>query len=225
MADVTPGERRMLIDGKLVEAEGGRTFDVINPATEEVLGQVADGSKADMQRAVDAARRAFDTTDWSTNRELRKASILQLQEALESEQEELRAELVAEVGSPVLLTYGPQLDAPLREALRWPMEQIDTFAWSRSLGAKDALGYGMDSEREVWKEPIGVVGVIVPWNFPIEIILNKLGPILAMGNTCVLKPAPDTPWNATRIGRLVAEKTDIPPGVDQRRAEQRPPHR
>ena len=140
MADVTPGEVRMLIDGKLVEAEGGRTFDVINPATEEVLGQVADGSKADMQRAVEAARRAFDTTDWSTNRELRKASILQLQEALESEQEELRAELVAEVGTPVLLTYGPQLDAPLREALRWPMEQIDTFTWSRSLGAKDALG-------------------------------------------------------------------------------------
>ena len=69
------------------------------------------------------------------------------------------------------------------------------------------------TEREVWKEPIGVVGVIVPWNFPIEIILNKLGPILAMGNTCVLKPAPDTPWNATRIGRLIAEKTDIPPGV------------
>jgi aldehyde dehydrogenase (NAD+) len=204
---------RMLIDGKLVEAEGGRTFDVINPATEEVLGQVADGSKADMQRAVEAARRAFDTTDWSTNRELRKSSILQLQEALESEQEELRAELVAEVGSPVLLTYGPQLDAPLREALRWPMEQIDTFPWSRSLGAKDALGYGMETEREVWKEPIGVIGVIVPWNFPVEIILNKLGPILAMGNTCVLKPAPDTPWNATRIGRLIAEKTDIPPGV------------
>ena len=166
-----------------------------------------------MQRAVDAARRAFDTTDWSTNRELRKSSILQLQAALESEQEELRAELVAEVGTPILLTYGPQLDAPLREALRWPAEQIDTFPWSRSLGAKDALGYGMESEREVWKEPIGVVGVIVPWNFPVEIILNKLGPILAMGNTCVLKPAPDTPWNATRIGRLIAEKTDIPPGV------------
>ena len=63
----------------------------------------------------------------------------------------------------------------------------------------------------MWKEPIGVVGVIVPWNFPIEIILNKLGPVLAMGNTCVLKPAPDTPWNATRIGRLIAEQTDIPP--------------
>jgi aldehyde dehydrogenase (NAD+) len=72
---------------------------------------------------------------------------------------------------------------------------------------------GLMTEREVWKEPVGVVGVIVPWNFPVEIILNKLGPVLAMGNTCVLKPAPDTPWNATRIGRLIAEKTDIPAGV------------
>jgi aldehyde dehydrogenase (NAD+) len=75
------------------------------------------------------------------------------------------------------------------------------------------MGVGYETERYVWKEPVGVVGVIVPWNFPMEIILNKLGPVLAMGNTCVLKPAPDTPWNATRLGRLIAEHTDIPPGV------------
>ncbi len=203
----------MLIDGKLVEAEGGATFDNVNPATEEVLGQVANASKADMQRAIDAARRAFDTTDWSTNRELRKTCLAQLQAAIEAEAEELRSELVAEVGCPVLLTYGPQLDAPLREALRWPMEQIDTFEWERSLGAKDALGMGVITDRYVWREAKGVVGVIVPWNFPIEITLNKLGPILAMGNTCVIKPAPDTPWSTTRIGRLIAEHTDIPPGV------------
>ena len=206
-------ELRMLIDGKLVDAEGGRTFANINPATEEVLGQVADGSAADMEAAIVAARRAFDTTSWSTDHALRKRCLLQLQAALEAEREELRAELVAEVGCPVLITYGPQLDAPLREALTWPAEQIDSFPWSRSLGAKDAFGMGRETEREVWKEPIGVIGVIVPWNFPVEIILNKLGPVLAMGNTCVLKPAPDTPWNATRIGRLIAEHTDIPPGV------------
>jgi aldehyde dehydrogenase (NAD+) len=207
------GELRMLIDGKLVEAEGGRTFDNVNPATEEVLGPVADGSAGDMARAVAAARRAFDTTDWGTNRELRKQCLLQLQAALEGEQEDLRAELIAEVGSPLLLTYGPQLDAPMREALRWPASMIDEFPWERSIGPADALGVGYETEREVWKEPIGVVGVIVPWNFPIEIILNKLGPLLAMGNTCVLKPAPDTPWSATRVGRLIAENTDIPPGV------------
>jgi aldehyde dehydrogenase (NAD+) len=206
-------EQRMLIDGKLTEAEGGRTFDNVNPATEEVLGQVADGSRADMERAVAAARTAFDTTDWARDRAGRKQAILQLQAAIEAEAEDLRSELVAEVGCPVLTTYGPQLDAPLKEALRWPAEMIDSFEWSRSIGEKDAFGYGMQSTREVWKEPVGVVGVIVPWNFPVEITLNKIGPILAMGNTCVLKPAPDTPWNATRIGRLIAEHTDIPPGV------------
>jgi aldehyde dehydrogenase (NAD+) len=212
-ATTSVGEVRMLIGGELVFAEGGRTFDNINPATEEVLGPVADGSADDMRRAIAAARRAFDITDWSTNRELRKRCLTQLQAGLESEAEELRLELVAEVGCPMLLTYGPQLDAPLREALKWPTDMIDKFPWSRSLGGHDAFGVGYPSEREVWKESIGVVGVIVPWNFPLEIILNKLGPILAMGNTCVLKPAPDTPWNATRIGRIIAEKTDIPAGV------------
>ena len=213
MTQTTSGETRMLIDGVLVDAQGGRTFDNVNPATEEVLGKVADGSAADMQRAVDAARRAFDTTQWSTDRSFRHRCILQLQSALEAEKEELRSELVAEVGTPVALTFGPQLDAPLREALTWPASMIEEFAWERTLEDKDALGMGTLSHREVWKEPKGVVGVIVPWNFPFEIIANKLGPVLAMGNTCVLKPAPDTPWNATRIGRLIAENTDIPAGV------------
>lgn len=210
---VPQGERRLLIGGELVDAEDGGTFENINPATEEVLGVTADGTSGDMTRAIAAARHAFDQTTWSTDHAFRKKCILQLQAALESEIEELRAELVAEVGCPMLSTYGPQLDAPLREALLWPADMIDQFEWSRSIGAKDAFGMGVETEREVWKEAIGVVGVITPWNFPLEIILNKLGPVLAMGNTCVLKPAPDTPWNATRIGRLVADKTDIPPGV------------
>ena len=207
------GESQMLIDGALAQAEGNATFDNINPATEEVLGPVADGSAADMVRAVGAARKAFDQTGWATDTELRKGCLDQLQTAIESEQEELRQELIAEVGTPALITYGPQLDAPLREALRWPRDMIDEFSWSRSLGPKDAMGVGYQTEREVWKEPVGVVGVIVPWNFPVEIILNKLGPLLAMGNTCIIKPAPDTPWNATRLGRLIAEHTDIPAGV------------
>ena len=206
-------DSKLLIDGKLVDAENGALFDNINPATEEVIGQVADGSRADMEAAVAAARRAFDTTDWSTNHALRKQCLLQLQAAVESEQEEMRADLVAEVGCPLLITYGPQLDAPLREALSWPAEMIDQFPWRRSIGPKDAMGVGYQTEREVWKEPLGVIGVIVPWNFPIEITLNKLGPILAIGNTCVLKPAPDTSATAARLARLIVEKTDIPPGV------------
>jgi aldehyde dehydrogenase (NAD+) len=206
-------EYRMLIDGKLVDSETGRQFDNVNPATEEVLGGTADGTRADMERAVAAARNAFDNTDWSRNRELRIAGLRQLQAALEAEHEDFRSELVAEVGCPVLSTYGPQLDVPLKEALTWPTDMISEFAWKRTLPDKDAFGMGTPAAREVWKEAIGVIGVVTPWNFPFEIILNKIGPILAMGNTMVLKPAPDTPWNATRIGRIIAEQTDIPPGV------------
>ena len=108
-AKVNP-ETRMLIDGKLVEAESGKMFDNVNPATEEVLGQVADASPADMERAIAAARRAFDETDWSTNRELRKHCLGQLQDALEAEKEEMREQLILEVGCPRMLTNGPQLD-------------------------------------------------------------------------------------------------------------------
>src|SRR3954471_6881247 len=205
------GEPRLLIDGKLVESSSGATFDNINPATETVLGPTADANRDDMDAAIAAARRAFDTTVWATDRALRKRSLEQLQTALEEERELIRAELVAEVGTPVLMTYGPQLDAPLSDGLVWPLSQIDTFEWERQLPDGDA--FGMRSWRRVVKEPVGVVGAITPWNYPFEIIINKLGQALATGNTVVLKPAPDTPWSATRIGRLIAERTDIPAGV------------
>ena len=120
MTTETAGERRLLIDGKLVDAQAGGTFENVNPATEEVLGVVADGTAADMEAAIAAARRAFDTTTWATDHELRARCLHQLQAALESEVEDLRAELVAEVGCPVLITYGPQLDAPLSDGLLWP---------------------------------------------------------------------------------------------------------
>jgi aldehyde dehydrogenase (NAD+) len=208
---VFQGEGRLLIDGKLVESSSGKTFDNINPATEEVLGQTADATRDDMDAAIAAARRAFDTTDWSTNHALRKRSLEQLQAALEEERELIREELVAEVGTPVLMTYGPQLDSPLADGLLWPASQIDTFAWERELPEGNA--FGMRSWRRVLKEPIGVIGAITPWNYPFEIIINKLGQALATGNTVVLKSAPDTPWSATRFGRVIAERTDIPPGV------------
>ena len=121
-------EPRMLIEGKLVDGEHG-TFDVVNPATEQVIGAVADASRADMHRAIDAARRAFDETTWSTDRDLRKNCLLQLQDALEAEQEELREELILEVGCPRMVTHGPQLDLPLRDGLRHPVGLIDSFGW------------------------------------------------------------------------------------------------
>ncbi len=207
------GEARMLIDGKLEEAISGRRFDNVNPATEEVLGTTADAGHEDMDRAIAAARRAFDETDWSTNRELRKRCLLQLQEALEDEVELLRAELVAEVGTPVLLTYGPQLDEPLSDGLKWPAHFIDEFAWERDL--PEGHAFGMRSWRKVVREAVGVVAAIVPWNYPFEVSINKIGQALATGNTVILKAAPDTPWNATRIGRLVAERTDFPPACSR----------
>lgn len=205
------GEVRMLIDGQLVEAESGARFDNINPATEEVLGQVADASPAEMQRAIAAARRAFDETDWATNHSLRQRCLEQLQEALESEREELREELIDEVGCPRAVTYSAQLDAPLADGLRYPAKMIDEFPFDRDLGESQMFGF--TSKRAVWKEPVGVVGSIVPWNYPFEVTINKIAQTLATGNTTVLKPAPDTPWNATRLGRLVAERTDMPAGV------------
>jgi aldehyde dehydrogenase (NAD+) len=205
------GEPRVLIDGELVDAKSGKRFDNVNPATEEVLGQVADCGAEDMALAIGAARRAFDETDWSTNRVLRRHCLEQLQSALDQERELLRAELVAEVGTPVLLTYGPQLDAPLADALRWPIDFMERFEWERDLPVREV--FGSRSWRRVVKEPIGVIGGIVPWNFPFEVLIQKLAQALVTGNVMVVKPAPETPWNATRLGRLIAEQTDIPAGV------------
>jgi len=206
-------ERRMLVDGTLADAASGKTFANLNPATEEVLGEVTDAGPEDMRRAIDAARRAFDETDWSTNHALRKRCLEQLQEALESEQEQLREELILEVGCPRMVTHGPQLDAPLAGGLRHPAKLIDEYQWDIDLGDEVSALTNQLTARRIWREPVGVVGAIVPWNFPFEVTIHKLGQALATGNTVVLKPAPDTPFNATRIGRLAAEHTDIPAGV------------
>jgi aldehyde dehydrogenase (NAD+) len=214
MADISTVrfESKMMIDGELVDGAAG-TFTNTNPATEEPLGEVADASKEDMHRAIDAARRAFDETDWSTDHSFRQKCLLQLQDAIEGEQEELREELILEVGCPRSVTHGPQLDAPLADALRYPAKLIDEYPWETSLGDAMISLTGMNTTRTVWREPAGVVGAIVPWNFPFEVTIQKLGQALATGNTVVVKPAPNTPFNATRIGRLIAENTDIPKGV------------
>ncbi len=124
----------------------------------------------------------------------------------------MREQLILEAGCPRLLTNGPQLDAPLADAFRVPIKLIDEYPWEVEL--PDAVNIqGSLDHRKVIKEPAGVVGAITPWNFPFEVISNKLGQALATGNTVVLKPAPDTPWNATLLGRLVAEETDFPAGV------------
>ena len=106
-------ETRNLIDGQLVPASNGASFENVNPATEEVIGTCADGTKEDMEAAVAAARRAFDETDWSTNHALRSRCLQQLLDACREEKEQLRAIVVAEAGAPVTLTQWMHLDDPV----------------------------------------------------------------------------------------------------------------
>jgi len=204
------GEPRLLIDGKLVEASGGRGFANIDPATEQSLGDSADGTPADMGRAIVAARRAFDETSWAEDHAFRRRCLEQLHQALLSHKEELRAVVVAEAGSPLALTYVMQVDGPIDDLDYWAA-QTDQYEYERWLPVREV--FGQPQRRLIRREPIGVVGAITPWNFPLYLNLAKLGPALAAGNTVVLKPAPDTPWSATVLGRLVAEETDIPAGV------------
>ena len=191
---------RLLVDGELVAAEGGKVYDNVNPATEEVAGVAADASRADMECAVAAARRAFDETDWSTNLELRVRCLRQLHAALLEHGPAMRDLTVAEVGAPAFFTTGPQYDAPV-ETLKWVTDLAETYEWESDLGI--GVTMGISSHRTVRREAVGVVAAITPWNFPNQINLAKVGPALAAGCTVVLKPAPDTPWLAAELGRTV----------------------
>ena len=213
------GEERLLIDGELRTARSGKVFETVNPATGEVLGVAADGAAEDMDDAIAAARRAFDATDWSTDVALRVRGLRQLQRAFERHADEIRAMTVAETGSPLSLTYSAQLDTPVG-SLGWVADLAERYEWETDLGNAEPMG--IPSHRWVRREATGVVGAITPWNVPHQINLAKLGPALAAGNTVVLKPAPDTPWCATVLGRLIAEETDIPAGRRQHRPVVRP---
>ena len=209
MAIAADNSSDLFIDGKLVPGGSGR-YPTINPATEEVLGTAADGDAADMERAIGAARRAFDTTDWSTDTELRVRCIRQLRDAMKANIEELRELTIAEVGAPRMLTAMAQLEGPVDD-LSFCADTAETYEWRQDLGIASPMG--IKTRRTIAREAVGVVGAITPWNFPHQINLAKLGPALAAGNTIVLKPAPDTPWCAAVLGELIAENTDIPPGV------------
>ena len=208
MAIAADRNSHLFIDGQLLPGGAGR-FTTVNPATEEVLGTAANADAEDLSHALDAARRAFDDTDWSTNTELRVRCIRQLQTAMREHVEELREITIAEVGAPRMLTAMAQLEGPV-EDLSFSADTAESYQWRTDLGV--AAPMGIPTRRSVVREAVGVVGAITPWNFPHQINLAKIGPALAAGNTVVLKPAPDTPWCAAILGELAAH-TDLPPGV------------
>ena len=205
-------ETRLLIDGQLVQAASGKTYPNINPATEAIIGEVADAGPQDLDRAVAAARRAFDETDWSTNHAFRQQCLQQLKDGLLAEMEDFKLQIAAETGAPLGIcgANGPQCEVPI-SFIDYSLATLSGYQWSRDIGISEIMG--IKSRRLVEKEAVGVVACITPWNVPLQINLAKCVPALAAGCTVVLKAAPDTPWTATTLGRIVHERTDIPAGV------------
>ncbi|MDN4163432.1 aldehyde dehydrogenase [Nocardioides abyssi] len=210
MTELTNPPAQQLIDGKLVPASDGATYAVLGPATGEVIGHAPDGTAADVEAAIAAARRAFDESDWSTDVALRVRCLRQLHAALLEEAEPFKALTTAEVGMPGFMMGAAGFDVPV-DGLRWVTDLLESYEFETDLGVAKPMG--IPSRRVVRREPVGVVAAISPWNVPTQINLAKIGPALAAGCTVVLKPAPDTPWVAAELGRLVAERTDIPAGV------------
>ncbi len=203
-------EELLLIDGKLTPAAGGATYQTLSPSTEEVLGVAADANLDDARRAIGAARNAFDTTAWSRDHAFRVRCLRQLEQALRENVEPLREIIVHEVGAPVSSTSGPQLEAPI-DVVGWYADLAAGYEFVEDLGERDT--FAGRHHRWIEKEAAGVVGAITAYNYPIQLALAKLAPALAAGCTVVLKGAPDTPWATLALGKLVAEATDIPPGV------------
>ncbi len=209
LAPLAP-ETRNLIDGSLCEASTGQSFENSNPATGEVLGTCADGTREDMLRAIEAARRAFDESDWSVDHDFRKKCIRQLHEGMLEEREQLRAIVVREAGAPISLGSFMHVDGPIDMMSYW----ADLAAsYSYETRMPDMPFLGQQHGRILRREAAGVVGAITPWNVPLYLNIAKIGPALASGCALVLKPAPDTPWSATHLGKIVRESTDIPAGV------------
>lgn len=203
-------ETRLLIDGQLRAAAGGATYDNRSPTTGEVVGQAADASTADMEAALSAARRAFDDSEWATDVSLRVRCLRQLHDALTEHVPQLTEIAIAEIGAPRAVCGTIQVVEPLK-MLPWFAALAERYEWTSDLGEAETMGG--PATRWIEREPIGVVAAITPWNVPNQINLAKTIPALAAGCTVVLKPAPDTPWSGLALGHLVAEHTDIPPGV------------
>ncbi len=203
-------EERLLINGDLREASNGATFENVNPATEDVIGVSADASEIDFRDAVAAARKAFDDSDWASDLELRLRCLTQFHDALQDHVGELTEITVAEVGATRMACASIQVVEPLK-IIPFYVNLAREYEWRTELGAMETLGG--ECIRWFEREPIGVLAAITPWNVPTQVNLAKIVPALAAGCTVVLKPASDTPWTGLALGKLIAENTDIPPGV------------
>jgi phenylacetaldehyde dehydrogenase len=200
--------RRMLIDGKWVDAKSGQTFPVYDPATGEVLDQCAAGDKADIDLAVKAARRAFEQGPWSKMTAGERGKLIwKLGDLLERNLEEFAQIESLDNGKPVAVAR--VADVPLA---------VDLFRYMAGWATKiegqtiPSSQLGFDYFAYTLREPVGVIGQIIPWNFPLLMAAWKLGPALATGCTVVLKPAEQTPLSALRLGELI-EEAGFPPGV------------
>lgn len=198
-------EARAFIGGAYVQSLSGASFQAIDPATGLLLAEVSSCQSEDVDRAVQSARRAFEKGSWSrATAAERKKKLIRFSELIETNLEELALLETLSVGKPI--TNSLKSDIPLSaNCIRWFGEIIDKTYDEVAPTANSALAI-------VRREPLGVVGAVVPWNFPLLMAAWKIGPALAAGNSVVLKPAEQTPLTAIRIARLAAE-AGIPEGV------------
>jgi aldehyde dehydrogenase (NAD+) len=202
-------EARLYIDGALRSAEGGRTYDNICPWTAEVAGQAADASATDVEAAIDAARRAFDETDWSRQHNQRHALVKEYMALLRANRDRLMDIARIEAGAAV----GAACRAHVDFALNGGDDLVECFnaiEWEEDRGRRE--DNGVLSDRIVIHEPLGVVGAITPWNVPLYVNIGKVIAAFLAGCTVVLKPAPDTPLMGSVMGELAVE-AGFPPGV------------
>ncbi|MGQ0798690.1 MAG: aldehyde dehydrogenase [Pseudomarimonas sp.] len=193
------------IDGRHVDAFDGRTFDCISPIDGRVLAQIARCGGEDVERAVRAARRAFDAGRWSEASPVqRKRVLLKFAELMEQHADELALLETLDMGKPIRDSVQVDLAAAVR-CMRWTAEAIDKVYDQIAPTGRDELGL-------ITREPLGVIAAIVPWNFPLLMATWKIAPALATGNSVILKPSEKSPLTALRIAELGSE-AGLPAGV------------
>src|SRR5271166_263434 len=211
VAEFIAKPRKMLINGNWVDSISGKTFPTYNPATGEVLAQVAEGDREDIEQAVKAARKAFDQGPWRRMTASERGRLIwKLADLLESHTEEFA--YLESLDNGKALTIARAADVPLAVDLFRYMAGWATKIEGNTIPISVPYTPGAKYLAYTLREPVGVAGQIIPWNFPLLMAAWKLGPALACGCTVVLKPAEQTPLSALRLGELIME-AGFPEGV------------